>query len=66
MRLVTQTIAPDDARRILAARERGATEAELQALVAEALGYAYFQKFGERAQGLEVVFTDVEYINFSF
>jgi hypothetical protein len=66
MRLVTQTIAPDDARRILAARERGATEAELQTLVAEALGHAYFRNFDARAQEVQVVFTDVEYIAFHF
>ncbi|MEW1865674.1 XRE family transcriptional regulator [Streptomyces sp. NPDC088194] len=66
IRLVTQTVSPDHAGRILAARERGATEAELHGLVAEALGYAYFQKFGERAQGPEVVFSNVEYIDFRF
>ncbi|WP_052398007.1 telomere-protecting terminal protein Tpg [Streptomyces sp. NRRL F-5123] len=66
LRLITQTLAPDDAGRILAARERGATEAELQELVAEALGRAYFRNYGARAKGLEVVFTDVDYIDFSF
>lgn len=66
IRLVTQTVSPDHAGRIRAARERGATEAELHGLVAEALGYAYFQKFGERAQGPEVVFSNVEYIDFRF
>jgi|GEM_PF-1637728 len=66
MRLITQTIAPDDTRRILAARERGATDAELQELVAKALGHAYFRNFDGRAEGLDVVFTDVEFIDFSF
>jgi len=36
-RLITQTIAPHDADRILAARERGATEAQLQELIVQAL-----------------------------
>lgn len=66
MRLIRQTVSPDHAGRILAARERGATEAELQELVAQALGYAYFGNFGERAKGVEVVFTDVDYIDFRF
>ena len=65
-RLITQTVSPEHAGRILAARERGATDAELQELVAQALGYAYFGNFGERAKGVEVVFTDVDYIDFEF
>lgn len=65
-RLITQTVSPDHAGRILAARERGATDAELQELVAQALRYAYVREFGKRAKGLKVVFTDVEYIDFSF
>jgi hypothetical protein len=65
-RLISQTVSPDHAGRILAARERGATDAELQDLVAQALGYAYFRDFGRRAKGLDVVFTDVEFIDFSF
>lgn len=66
MRLIRQTVSPDHAGRILAARERGATEAELQELVAQALGYAYFGNFGERAKGVEMVFIDVDYIDFDF
>ncbi|MFC3578007.1 telomere-protecting terminal protein Tpg [Streptomyces yaanensis] len=65
-RLIRQTVSPDYAGRILAARERGATEAELQELVAQALGLAYFGNFGERAKGVEVEFTDVDYIDFNF
>lgn len=65
MWLIIQTIAPDDTRRILAARERGATDAELQELVAKALGHAYFRNFDSRAGGPDVVFTDVEFIDFS-
>jgi transcriptional regulator with XRE-family HTH domain len=66
MRLIRQTVSPDHAGRLLAARERCATEAELQELVAQALGYAYFGNFGELAKGVEVVFTDVDYIDFRF
>jgi hypothetical protein len=50
-RLITQTVSPEHAGRILAARERGATDAELQELVAQALGYAYFRNFDGRAEG---------------
>lgn len=50
-RLITQTVSPEHAGRILAARERGATDAELQELVAQAIGYAYFRNFGGRAEG---------------
>lgn len=57
-RLLTQTVSPDHASQILAAQEAGATEAELLGLVAQALGYAYFQKFGERAEGLEAVIAE--------
>jgi transcriptional regulator with XRE-family HTH domain len=66
-RQITQKIPPAYAAPILAARENGATESELHDLVAQALCYAYFQKFGTRATSLEkVVLTDVDYIEFIF
>jgi hypothetical protein len=38
----------------------------LQELVAQALGYAYFGNFDGRVEGLDVVFTAVEFVDFSF
>jgi transcriptional regulator with XRE-family HTH domain len=65
-RFVNCLITPEAVARILAAQDAGATEEDLYSLVAEALGEVYFRNYGSRADGLEVEFSEVQYINFHF
>lgn len=62
MRRITQHLAPELAARLLAAQDAGAPEARLQEIAAEGLQEAYFKDGGNRAQGLLVEFTDIDYI----
>ncbi|MFI2200167.1 telomere-protecting terminal protein Tpg [Streptomyces sp. NPDC020192] len=65
LRHITQALPPRWAERLFAARDRGATEAQLQEIAAQGLGEMYFRDAGRRAQGLLVEFTDVEDIDIS-
>lgn len=65
-RSITTAVALTYAAEILAARGRGATEEELHSVVAQAIGESYFRQGGNHAHGLDVVFTDVVYIDFGF
>ncbi|MFF4138130.1 telomere-protecting terminal protein Tpg [Streptomyces mirabilis] len=66
VRDLTVAVAPSHAAAILAAQETGATDSDLHKLVAEALADAYFRQGGGGRTGLEVKFTDVEWLNISF
>lgn len=56
---------PHYAAHLFDARERGATDTELQEITAQALKDVYFQDSGRRAGGLEEVhFTDVMSLGF--
>ncbi|MFF2430929.1 telomere-protecting terminal protein Tpg [Streptomyces mirabilis] len=63
---LTVAVAPSHAAAILTAQETGATDSDLHKLVAEALADAYFRQGGGGRAGLEVKFTDVEWLNISF
>ncbi|MFE7927582.1 telomere-protecting terminal protein Tpg [Streptomyces sp. NPDC057456] len=64
MRRLTQSLPPEFAARLFAAREQGASENELSAIAAEGLQEIYFKDGGRRAGGLTVEFTDIDYIDF--
>ncbi|MFI8504860.1 telomere-protecting terminal protein Tpg [Streptomyces sp. NPDC085524] len=66
MRRITQHLPPEFTGRLLAAQDAGATETELQALAAEGLQEVYFKDGGQRAQGLLVEFTDIDYIDIAY
>ncbi|MDX2710106.1 XRE family transcriptional regulator, partial [Streptomyces sp. PA03-6a] len=46
------------------AQDQGAGEQQLRAIAAEGLQEIYFRDRGRRATGLEVEFTDIDYIDF--
>ncbi len=62
IRDITQALPPVFADRLFTARERGATEQQLQQIAAEGLAQMYFRANNSRAHGLGVEFTDVEHI----
>ncbi|MFD5897261.1 MULTISPECIES: telomere-protecting terminal protein Tpg [unclassified Streptomyces] len=62
MRRITELLPPQIAARLLAAHETGANEGELRGIVAEGLQERYFKDNGRRATGLEVEFTDLDYV----
>lgn len=62
-RLITQHIPPATARPLIDAYKRGETEAALQRKLEEALALHYFRDGGRRAHGLDVEFTDIDYID---
>ncbi|MEU9136921.1 XRE family transcriptional regulator [Streptomyces sp. NPDC048404] len=65
IRHLTVALLPRYAARLFAAQEAGASDRELQQIVAEALKEVYFQDGGSRAGSLEEVrFTDVEHLEF--
>lgn len=66
MRTVRERVSPAAAADILAAQENGASDSDLHDLVAAALGWAYFQAGGTRAENLQVTMRDVQYIDFAF
>jgi transcriptional regulator with XRE-family HTH domain len=63
MRRLTEQLPPDTAGRLLAAHTAGASEAELQRLLGQGLGHAYFQDRGRRAQGLAVTINHIDYLD---
>lgn len=63
LRLITQALPPANAARLFEAQEQGAGEQRLRAIAAEGLQEFYFRDRGRRAQGLQVEFTDIDYID---
>ncbi|MFE2428982.1 telomere-protecting terminal protein Tpg [Streptomyces sp. NPDC059373] len=66
IRLITQHLPPEYAARLFDAQAAGATDEQLQAVVAEGLQEQYFKDRGRRAQGLLVEFTDIDYVELDF
>ncbi|GAA1554299.1 telomere-protecting terminal protein Tpg [Streptomyces globosus] len=66
VRDITVAVSPSHAAAIIAAREEGATESDLHDAVAEAIADAYFRQGGGGRAGLEVKFSDVEWLNIAF
>ncbi|TLQ38618.1 telomere-protecting terminal protein Tpg [Streptomyces marianii] len=64
LRRLTLALPPQHAARLFEAQQAGATEQQLQQITAEALGEVYFRDGGRRAQGLDVEFTDIDYLEF--
>lgn len=63
LRHLTQALPPPYAARLFDAQEQGATEQQLLDIAAEGLQEIYFKDGGRRAQGLQVEFTDIDYID---
>lgn len=66
MRRLTVHLPPAYAQRLFEARQQGAGDRELRAIVAEGLQEIYFKDGGTRADQLEVELTDIDYIDVSF
>ncbi|MER5988841.1 helix-turn-helix domain-containing protein [Streptomyces sp. NPDC001787] len=66
VRLITQHLPPMYAARLFDAQAAGATDTELQAVIAEGLQDQYFTDRGRRAPGLRVEFTDIDYVELGF
>ncbi|MGK5628176.1 telomere-protecting terminal protein Tpg [Streptomyces sp. URMC 123] len=66
VRLVTQHLPPEYAARFFDARSAGATEQQLREIAAEGLQEIYFKDRGRRAQGLQVEFTDIDYVELDY
>ncbi|MGA4803627.1 telomere-protecting terminal protein Tpg [Streptomyces lavendulocolor] len=64
VRHLTLALPPEYARRFFDAQAAGATERQLRNIAAEGLQEIYFQDHGRRAQGLQVEFTDIDYVEF--
>ncbi|MFF8604173.1 telomere-protecting terminal protein Tpg [Streptomyces sp. NPDC015232] len=65
VRHLTVALPPQYAARLFDAQEAGATDQQLQQIVAEGLKEVYFQDGGRRAGSLEEVrFTDVQHLEF--
>jgi hypothetical protein len=57
---------PTQAAQILQLKEAGATDDDLQRLLAGAITYSYFQEGGTTRKGLRADFTDVDGLDISF
>jgi len=66
MRRITQHLAPVYAQRLFDARHAGATEGDLERIVAAGLQDAYFKDNGTRADDLVVEFTGIDYVEFDY
>lgn len=66
MRRITQHLAPSYAQRLFDARHAGATEGDLERIVAAGLQDAYFKENGTRADDLVVEFTGIDYVEFDY
>ncbi|MFE7528540.1 telomere-protecting terminal protein Tpg [Kitasatospora sp. NPDC057542] len=62
-RVITQKMPGDVARRLYAARDAGATQAQQEAILAEALRDEYFKDGGRRARGLDVELNDIAWMD---
>ncbi|MEV5321722.1 helix-turn-helix domain-containing protein [Streptomyces sp. NPDC052687] len=65
VRWITQDLPGEVARELFAARDADAGEQQQTAILARALGHAYFRDGGRRAHGLHIAFSDVEFADFS-
>ncbi|WP_331751742.1 telomere-protecting terminal protein Tpg [Streptomyces globisporus] len=65
VRWITQDLPGEVARELFAARDAGAGEQQQTVILARALGHSYFREWGRRAHGLHIVFSDVEFAEFS-
>ncbi|MGW2564394.1 telomere-protecting terminal protein Tpg [Streptomyces sp. NPDC001514] len=63
LRHLTQALPPQYAARLFEAQEQGASERQLLDIAAEGLQEIYFKDRGRRAHGLQVEFTDIDYID---
>ncbi|MEV4928063.1 XRE family transcriptional regulator [Streptomyces roseoverticillatus] len=63
VRLITQHLSPAQSGAAFDAMRSGASEEELRQIIAEALGESYFRDQDTRAEGLDVRFTDVDYMD---
>ncbi|WP_407555096.1 helix-turn-helix transcriptional regulator [Streptomyces sp. Pv4-95] len=66
IRLITQHLPPAYAARLFDAHAAGANDQQLQAIAAEGLQEIYFKDRGRRAPGLQVEFTDIDYVEMDF
>ncbi|MEV5689034.1 MULTISPECIES: telomere-protecting terminal protein Tpg [unclassified Streptomyces] len=66
IRLITQHLPPAYAARLFDAQSAGATEQQLRNIAAEGLQDQYFRDRGRRAEGLQVEFTDIDYVELDF
>jgi predicted transcriptional regulator len=65
MRRITQPLSPTHAQELFDAHHSGASERDLERIVAAGLQQSYFQEGGMRADDLETVeLTDVDYVEF--
>lgn len=64
-RIIRVDLPADYANRIFTA-QRGDSDQELREIIAEGLADVYFRDGGRRAQGLDVVLTDIDYIDMRF
>ncbi|MFI5534529.1 telomere-protecting terminal protein Tpg [Kitasatospora sp. NPDC051853] len=62
-RSLTQQLPGSVATRLYQARDAGASQAEQEQILADALGEHYFKDGGHRAAGLGVELTDIEWID---
>lgn len=63
---IITAVSPTHAAQILQLKKAGATDDDLQPLLAEAITYSYFQESGTTRKGLSADFTDVEWLDISF
>ncbi|MFE9647469.1 telomere-protecting terminal protein Tpg [Streptomyces sp. NPDC006365] len=63
---IITAVSPSHAAQILQLKEAGATDEDLQPLLAEAITWSYFQEGGTTRKGLRADFTDVEWLDISF
>lgn len=66
IRLITQHLPPAYAARLFDAQAAGASDQQLQDIAAEGLQEIYFKDRGRRAAGLQVEFTDIDYVELDF
>ena len=62
-RTITQRMPGDVARRLYAARDAGATQAQQGRILAEGLREHYFKDNGHRARGLDVELNDIAWLD---
>lgn len=66
VRTITKHMPASYAERLFDAQEAGASDDDLQEIVREAMEQVYFRDNGRRAQGLNVNFTNVHYVEIDY
>ena len=66
IRRITQHLPPQYAARLFTAQAAGADEQQLREIAAEGLQDIYFKDRGRRAEGLQVEFTDIDYVTIDY